>query len=274
MFPGVDLTIIEGFSTDRYAEILAEIPWQRLNTDSRILTKAPYSTGTVALTNGSASVTLTGGTWTAAMSGIGFRATGRDEIYEFTFGSATTGTLDRPYEGPTATSGTYKIFQHVYVMPSDCRMLEDNAFETFTLGPLKRMNRSELNLSAPNRGEHGTPRIWATYMDDASTPPRIQVEFYPIPDAAIGIPFSYSADAELSTASPAVLAWMNPSALVEGVTASIKRHLKDYMGAAEHAKVAAKSLANMRTSEAQGMEKMTMRLPAFYTAHRRARWQR
>jgi hypothetical protein len=64
-------------------------------------TTAPYSTGTVAVTEGSAAVTGTDTVWTAGMSGREFRVTGRDEIYTFTRTGNTTGTLDRNYEGDT-----------------------------------------------------------------------------------------------------------------------------------------------------------------------------
>jgi hypothetical protein len=274
MFPGVSLDLIEGWANDRYAEILGELPWSRLNVESRLVTTAPYAVGTAAVTGGSAAIVLSGGTWTAAMTGRAFRVTGRSEFYAFTRVSDTTGTLDRPYEGITAAAAGYSIFQHVYPLPADCRLLPDDAFSG-ALGPMTRFYHGQLNASDPSRLTTGTPTAWAMYMDDSSVPPRMQVELWPAPDTAIGIPFTYLGDAAPLTSTSAILqVWMQPTALVEGIVAKIKSHLKDYAGA-QLAMVAAKSaLANMRTSEAQGLGPANMQLDGYYTSHRRQRYSR
>jgi hypothetical protein len=270
-FPGLSLDLIEGWINDRYFEILGELPWQRLQISSQLVTTAPFTDGTVAVTNGSTTLTLAGGAWVAAMSGLGFRTTGRSEFYEFTYVSSTSGRLDRPYEGPTAAAAGYSIFQSVYPLPADCRLLQDDAFSS-RFGPMLRMSHGELNVSDPSRLATGTPSSWAVYMDDGSTPPRLQVELNPIPDRAVGIPFTYFSDAgALSDTSTILQVWMQPSALVEGVVAKIKRHLKDYVGSQLAAADAKAALANMRTSEAQGMGPAHMKLDSYFTAHRRRR---
>jgi len=274
-FPGVDADLIEGWISDRYGEILGVLPWSRTAVQSILLTTAPYATGTVAVTLGSASVTLTSGTWVTGMTGRAFRVGTQNEFYEFTYASSTTGTLDRVYEETTDAAAAYKIFQSVYPMPTNCRMLEDDAFSTFELGPLERFSRSQLNASQPYRSEYGTPLAWSLYMEDGTTPPRMQVELYPIPDAAIGIPFTYTAEGTaLSTSSQIIQVWMQPAALVEGTTAKIKRHLKDYAGAREHDVQAAAALQLMLGAEAQGMAHMQMQLSDHYTSYRRARTSR
>jgi hypothetical protein len=266
---------MEGWIADRYAEILGVLPWSRTHVQAILRTTAPYDTGTVAVTEGSASVTLAGGTWTSGMSGRAFRVGTRNEFYEFTYASASTGTLDRVYEGPDDAAADYTVFQNVYPLPSDCRLLEDDAFATFELGPLQRFSRTELNASQPVRSTYGTPEIWASYMEDGSTPPRMQVELYPIPDAAIGIPFTYVAEGTaLTTTSQILQVWIQPAALLEGVTAKIKRHLKDYLGANEHDKQAGAALALMVGAEAQGMDKARMQLDPYYTSHRSRRANR
>lgn len=271
-FPGVDADLIEGWISDRYDEILGELPWQRLNKDSVLETIASYTTGTVQVTKGSQAVTLTGGTWTAGMTGRSFRVAGQTAFYTFTQTGAGTGTLDRIYEGSSGSGLSYAIYQAVYTLPSDCRQLNDSAFETTSLGPLTRLTRAQLNLSFPDRSVTGTPLYWASTMDDTSTPPRMQVELVPYPDSAIGLPFEYVADgAPWSTASAPSLAWIQDAALVEGVTAKIKSHLKDYTGAALHTAAAERALKNMRTSEAQGMAPAQMQLSSYFTRHRRHR---
>ena len=272
-FPGVDVDLIEGWISDRYEEILSELPWTRQNTTAVLQTAAPYSVGTVSLTPDSASVTGTGSAFTSAMTGMAFRVAGEDDIYAFTRTGPTSGTLDRPFEGKGGSGLSYSLFQHIYVMPADCRMLDDSAFSSFS-GPLKRMSRSQLNQADPTRIGTGRPQVWTSYMDDGSAPPRIQVELSPIPDKVYGIPYTYNADASLPDSGAAFLAWLNPAALVEGVTAKIKRHLKDYVGAMAHAVEAKAALQNMRTSEAQGMAPVEMQLSPYYTGHRARRWCR
>lgn len=267
MFPSISLDLIEGWIGDRYAEVLGELPWSRLNAQAVLSTTAPYATGTVTLTLGSNAVTGLGTTWVTGMSGLAFRVTGRDEFYQFTYLSGTTGTLDRTYAGPSAAGAGYSISQSVYVLPADCRMLDDNAFQ-----PLTRTTHAQLDQSDPLRKLNGKPAFWLSYMDDNSTPPRMQVAVWPNPDALYSLPFTYAADAgDLASTTTALQVWIQPAALIEGVTARIKAHLKDYNGAQFHTVLAKAALGNMRTSEAQGMAPAQMALDSYYTAHRRRR---
>src|ERR1700690_775250 len=190
MFPGVSLDPLEGWAGDRYSEILGELPWSRLDATAILETVAPYVTGTVAVTAGSAAIALTGGTWISSMTGRAVRVAGDNAFYSFSYSSATTGLLDRPYEGTTATAAAYSIYQSVYPLPADCRLLADNAF-----GRMVRFPQAHLNESDPLRVATGTPTVWTSYMDDLSTPPNMQVEIWPAPSEAIGIPYTYSADA-------------------------------------------------------------------------------
>ena len=236
-----------------------------------LLTAAPYSTGTVAVTQGSTAIVLAGGAWTAAMNGQAFRTVNRSEFYAFTFSDATHGALDRPYEGDGDGDIGYSLFQHIYPLPADCRLLKDDAFSG-RFGPMKRVTHGELNLTDPRRQATGTPQFWASYMDDSSTPPNMQVELYPIPQIEVGIPFSYvAAGPDLASTTAILQVWLQPAALLEGVTAKIKMHLKDYTGAQLHAAAAGSALKNMRTSEAQEMAPTRMRLDPYYTDHRMRR---
>jgi hypothetical protein len=267
-YPSLDPDLIDGWIDDRYRAILDALQWQRRRVEAVLQTTAPYSTGTVALVAGSAAIALTGGTWTAAMTGRGFRVDGRGEIYSFTRATDATGTLDRPYEGENAAAATYTIFQGIYALPAACRLAE--AFEG-----LERKSRAELTASAPGRPAHGTPAIWAPYPDTAAG--LIQVELYPIPDDSDGIPYSYFADApDLSAGatSAALLPWVRPAALVAGVTADILRHLKEWQGAREYEGVYEARLADMRRTDAASRPAAAMRMAPAYTDHRIRRYSR
>lgn len=289
-YPGVDLDLIEGWIDQRYAEILGELPWSRQEVTAVLQTIAPYSTGTVTISAGSSAIALAGGAFTPAMTGMAFSVTGESDVYGFTYGSEAAGTLDRPYEGALAFApgAAFTIFQHVYPMPANCRMLEDTAFTNFGFGPLVRMARSQFNRSCPiaspgnaatadTQVDLGIPGIWTSYMDDGSTPPNMQVQLYPAPDKVYGIPFEYVSDpGALSGESTSLIlqVWMQPAALVQGVTALIKAHLKDLPGAQFAALLAKSALKTMRGAEAQGMAPAQMQLDSYYTSYRAKRWNR
>jgi len=269
MFPSVSLDIVEGFCNDRYQEILSELPWSRLTVQAVLQTVAPYSTGTASVVLGSASITGVGTTWAAGMTRRQFRITSRNEQYTFTFVSATTATLDRPYEGPTATLAAYSISQSIYSLPANATMLQEDAFSSWDYGPLRR-------LTSPQLGQFynstGSPMAWASSMDDASTPPNMEVKLFPSPNLAIGIPYEYIAGVpDLATTTTLLQIWMEPGALVEGITAKLKAHLKDYAGAQFHTVEAARLLKGMRATEAQGMARCELTLSDYFTRHRRHR---
>ena len=93
---GVELAISDQIPTEAYA--------------GTTVRETYYSTGTVSITSGSASVTGTTTTWTSAMDGMRFQVDGDSEVYTVReFISTTSLTLDRPYAGTTVSGGTYKI---------------------------------------------------------------------------------------------------------------------------------------------------------------------
>ena len=266
-FPGVGPEIVEGAIGDVYADILHELPWQRQNVTGILQTVAPYATGTVTMNVGANTVTGSGTAFTALMTGRAFRVTGRDELYELTYVSSTNGTLDRLYEGPTAAGLAYKIFQFVFLLPADCRLLEDNAFPGLT-----RAGRGELSTLT-----YGPAGRWSSYMDDNSSPPRMQVQIEAIPDTTTSYPFTYAAEApSLSGTSVTMLPWVQPSCLVEGVMAKLcaSPAMKDYTGAAFHKIAAADALKIMRRAEANGLAPAEMKMSPAYTQHRWKRWNR
>src|ERR1044072_7809544 len=87
---GVDRVLLDGAINDAIQEILERHDWQRLIVEGSLQTVAIYDTGTLALTNGLNTVSITGGTFTAAMTGRKIRPTGRNENYTFTYPSDST----------------------------------------------------------------------------------------------------------------------------------------------------------------------------------------
>lgn len=101
--------------------ICSSFNYNFLIKDAFIATVAPYETGTVTATNGSATIGGIGTTFTAAMVGRKFRKGTDSAWYRIkTYTNATTIALDRNYTGTTdATGTTYSIFQDEYLLAPD-----------------------------------------------------------------------------------------------------------------------------------------------------------
>lgn len=90
-------------------------------------TSAAYSTGTVAVTNGSTTVTLTGGTWPSdvASGSYHFALSVSDPWYVVnTRSSDTVIVLVDNYEGTTDSSTTYAVYKSHYSLASDADRVE------------------------------------------------------------------------------------------------------------------------------------------------------
>jgi len=95
--------------------------WTFWLTEARFSTVAPYTTGTVAVTADSTTVTGTDTVWSSDMAGRKIRISGGEE-YEIVSVNAVaqTLTLSIAYTGATATAATYAIYEPVYTLASDC----------------------------------------------------------------------------------------------------------------------------------------------------------
>jgi hypothetical protein len=95
-----------------------------------LLIPAGYSTGAVSVLAGGTTVTGTGTTWTASMTGYKIRFYGNADIYVFTYTSPTTGTISPGFSGTAAINGgTYVIFQDTFSLALDYdRMVDPPGF--------------------------------------------------------------------------------------------------------------------------------------------------
>lgn len=228
-YPGVDLDVLDGWLQDRYKQVLSRVSWQRLEMRSMVSLVAEYNTGTVTATNGSTAIAGSGTTWTAAMTGRMVRFDAEQEWYEFTYVSGTSGTLDREYAGTTAAGKTYRINKCVYALDSDVRDVQRIGLLD-PERPLEPSTTAVLDENDLNRNTYGTPQAWAYYMDQVTTPV-VQIEVWPVPTAAGTLSVAYVYDpAAPTSASTALLPWVNVAALKAGVGADALRHGKDYAG--------------------------------------------
>lgn len=106
--------------------IAMERQWDYYHTRGAIQTRTLYDTGTLSLTNGSTTATLSGGTWPSwAASGEIF-VDGTWVVVE-TRTDGTTLVLADPW-GNDDFSGSYSLVQFRYALPSDCIRISDTLF--------------------------------------------------------------------------------------------------------------------------------------------------
>src|SRR3990167_8217600 len=103
--------------------------WDGQRETNYITLLADYQTGTIAVTINSTTITGTSTVWTSAMTGRKIKINGSDEIYTFTYVSATSGTLDKAYLGLTDTSTTYVIWDEEYLLRTN--VVDDKHFKAW-----------------------------------------------------------------------------------------------------------------------------------------------
>jgi hypothetical protein len=75
-----------------------------------VLPAGAFSTGTVAVDTGSATIVLSGGTWTSGITGQTFQVAGDTDTYILTYVDATHATLNTPYTGASNGAASFAIF--------------------------------------------------------------------------------------------------------------------------------------------------------------------
>lgn len=107
----------------RGIEVVSERDWSwMLVRNFRVLTIAPYTTGTLTGSVGSASLTGSGTTWTDAMVGRFIRIDGVPDLYRIASRAGNTAiTLDEPLADAPSAGGTYEILAVDYDLPDNFR---------------------------------------------------------------------------------------------------------------------------------------------------------
>lgn len=217
--PGVtDFDLVRGAINDAYEEILDYRGWKGIERSGILSTLAIYETGTVDVSQGSTAIATTG-VWTG-FAGRRIRIAARAEFYTLADGGGGTFVLDRAYEGADDAAAAYYVFQHIYSLPSDAKFLK--SITSTELGrPLDRISRSALNDAAPNRDVRGYPLVYAVNddTDESLEPVSHQVELYPIPETAVGLPIVYEGavlrfTGDNTDMSP--LPWVSSGAILAG----------------------------------------------------------
>ena len=121
----------KGIINDVYTKTLPRIAdWTPLEAESLLSMVARYNTGTATVTAGSTSVTGVSTVWTTAMTavdGYKIKFAGNDNIYTFTYVSATSATIAPGLSGATdLTTTNYTVYRDEYQLASDFDRLLKN----------------------------------------------------------------------------------------------------------------------------------------------------
>lgn len=250
-----------------YGKVLSARRWRKLNVDGTLAVLAPVTAGTVSISQGGTLVTLAGSTWPMAVSGRKFRITGQQVWYVIAWATATTATLDRPFEDEAVTGGTYQIFQDEYELPEDC-----NAVKTFTdirTGyPLIKKDPDWITQNNPSLMRTGDPEVWAPTTSTSQSDVK-RVQFYPVPLRALSLKIRYRQivtgfDGSNDGDSP--LAWISTNAIELDSKATISReHLKNPAMADQIGREYKEALQDMHREEMQEGSVVPLRMDPHYT---------
>ena len=173
-----------GLRINRTIQHLLEAhPWSFLKQEAFVHTVAPYNTGTVAISNGSATVTGTLTAWTSNMVGrfIRFDSQIPISVISTVDTVAQTLTLTDLYNGPNITSSGHSIFQRYYAKPILCRDIISVRYDA----SLPEKGQEYLNTLDPNRESTGQPVYWSN-VDNTT------LELWPVPDAVYMVTVRYN----------------------------------------------------------------------------------
>lgn len=186
------LTKIKDAINDAGDQFMNEHNWPFKDRRGVVLTVASESTGTVSVTNGSVTVTGSGTAFVTTMAFGKFALAINDQWYEIDSADAgaQTLTLDRNFEGTTASGITYVVYQDVYSLAATAEELrnvhfsvnKDNGYE------LDELSQGEIEGWIPRSS--GKP-YWYAKIEQSSSD-LLQIQVGPkIPDDVYTIRYGY-----------------------------------------------------------------------------------
>jgi hypothetical protein len=163
-------------------------PWYERRAETVLTLSAPYTTGTVSLTNASTTVTGSGTTFTSGMTGRKIALGYGSPWYRFTYVGATSGTLAQAYAEPSVTGSNYVIFQDEYDVSSTCDVVTAVSI-LYEGGRTTGLSEARLDDSAYVHSAVGIPRYYS--LTDSTTAGTRRLRLWPIPDATYRIRVHY-----------------------------------------------------------------------------------
>lgn len=162
--------------------------WSFLFSTGRVVTVAPYSTGTIAVTAGV--VTLTGGVWPNWTSNGDLLVGGR---YYSILAVLSQTQLQLADTSATAAGGsTYSLYQRSYDLPANVQSIVGDLTLQFGVGQsitIKLKGEQEIREGRARTVSPGFPQIAATIPGDE--PGKLKLALWPYVDAIYDITFKF-----------------------------------------------------------------------------------
>jgi hypothetical protein len=136
---------------------------------------------TCSVTNGSSTVTFTGGTTFPAGVELQFWNRGFEEIYNVASSTLNVVTLDKPYLGTTSTAASGVVYQSSILLDSSIRMLYQ-AYHQFDARPVQDLGPQQMRALQEGHGVDLDYAKFMTIFGQSSGQRRLII--YPYPSAA------------------------------------------------------------------------------------------
>lgn len=160
-----------------YAELTTIRDWSYYHVHGRVITDAPYTTGTI--TSSGTTVTLTGGTWPSWAATGGYLKAGEQIARVASRTSGSVLVLDSALSlRADVTSAPYQLYRTVYPLPADFRNMDEpsdeyNWWSGTYITPDQAMKLERVGNTS------GTPLHWTIIKDPDSTGWAIKLMGYP-----------------------------------------------------------------------------------------------
>lgn len=175
---------------EAYRDITNAYPWSYLLRQDRLALDAPYSTGTIAYTHSTLTVTLTGGTFPSwakygriIIANVSYEVDGNPTSTTLTLTSTSNPGAN------VAGSTAYTLYRDTYQLPADFAAM-DLMYEINNTQGMDYVHPLDFLLARKDHNASGTPQIYSVF-GDLDDPGRMVVRFAPYPSAAGNLDYIY-----------------------------------------------------------------------------------
>jgi hypothetical protein len=191
-----ELTKLTALMNDAYRAVATAHPtWWWLEDRQIVNTVAELTTGTVAATNGSTTITFSDApAATQAQKKILIDGDGQTALYRISTHTAgqASATLDAAYTGTTVTAAAFHVWKDEYDVAADTNRIL-SILRSGTSVPMRQVSGAEMDRLKMNDASEGPPRVYCLRNFDTSGDPTTQRQLvvHPFPDDTYRLEIAY-----------------------------------------------------------------------------------
>lgn len=193
--PNLPVPLAQEFINTAYSRCLAAKEWSGLRGHEDFFYPTAYTTGTISITSGSATVTGASTVWTTGMVGRQLLVSAQAPFYDIIAvdAGAQTLTLDRTYDADSVVAGTYSIKGVYILMPTDFMALQVVRDPSLNWRLRLDIVQEQLDTWDPKRTTSGTGWVLAAAPPSpvVATLGRPRYELWPAPTASKLFTYTY-----------------------------------------------------------------------------------